>query len=131
MKALIAVNNLGFIGKDNKLMWRSSADLAHFKSLTLNSIMLCGYNTYQTLPKVVKERAAVILWTPETIFKDLQLNQTICIGGKKTYERLSHLFTELHISLINDNQIGDCRFPDFTNLNPACKIFTYHFEVNE
>ena len=50
-----------------------------------------------------------------------------CIGGKKTYEKYCHLFTELHISHINDNQIGEIMFPDFKNLNPNCKIFNYYF----
>ena len=50
-----------------------------------------------------------------------------CIGGKKTYEKYCHLFTELHISHINYNQIGDIMFPDFRNLNPKCKIFNYYF----
>ena len=52
-----------------------------------------------------------------------------CIGGKKTYERFAQYFTELHISYINDNSIGDTMFPDLRNLNPNCKIFKYFFEA--
>jgi dihydrofolate reductase len=29
MKAIIAVNNLGYIGKDNTLIWKSIEDLKH------------------------------------------------------------------------------------------------------
>jgi hypothetical protein len=50
-----------------------------------------------------------------------------CIGGKRTYEKYCHLFTELHISHINDNSIGNVTFPDLSNLNKTCKIFNYNF----
>jgi len=141
MKAIIAVNNIGFIGKDNKLFWRSKNDLQHFKTLTNNKVLLCGYNTYQTLPKVVKERTTVICDTRnqfhlvgETInsegVKIVSIYANVwCIGGKKTYEKYAPYFTELHISHINHNGIGDCMFPDFSKLNPNCKIFNYYFEA--
>ena len=30
---------------------------------------------------------------------------------------------------IDDNSLGDTIFPDFTNLNPECKIFNYYFKL--
>ena len=32
MKAIVAVNNLGFIGLDDKLLWYNKEDLKHFKT---------------------------------------------------------------------------------------------------
>lgn len=135
MKAILAVNNLGFIGKGNKLMWHSKDDLQQFKKLTVNKIMLCGYNTYQTLLNIVKNRTTVFCDTREIHYITLPdsvsdiIKDIWCIGGKKTYEKYAHLFTELHISHIDNNDIGDCTFPDLKNLNPNCKIFNYHFEA--
>ena len=60
MIAIIAVNNLGYIGKDNKMLWHSAADLAHFKFMTQNKIMMAGWNTYQTLPNAVKNRGVIL-----------------------------------------------------------------------
>lgn len=139
MKAIIAVNNLGFIGKDNKLFWRSKEDLQHFKKLTENKILLCGYNTYCTLPNVVLDRTTVFLDTRGEekhgiVLPDSDSNvieDIWCIGGKKTYEKYASDFTELHISHINHSGIGDCMFPDLRNLNPDCKIFNYHFEASK
>jgi len=51
-----------------------------------------------------------------------------CIGGKKTYEKYAKYFTELHISHIDNNDIGDIMFPDLRDLNKDCKIFNYHFK---
>ena len=43
-----------------------------------------------------------------------------------TYEKFCPYFTELHVSYIDNNQIGNVTFPDFTNLNSGCKIFNYY-----
>ena len=121
MKSIIAKNNLSYIGLNNKLLWKSKEDLKHFKNLTLDCKLLVGYNTFQELPPL-KDRT-IILDIRDEFITDIDW----CIGGKKTYEKYCHLFTELHISHINDNQIGDIMFPDFKNLNPNCKIFNYYF----
>ena len=123
MKAIIAVNNLGYIGKNNNLPWRCKEDLKHFKEMTDNSTVLVGYNTYQTLPPL-KNRTIIL------DKKDhLQKGNYWCIGGKKTYERYCHLFTEFHISHIDDDTIGDTKFPSLDNLNPNCMIYNYHFKA--
>lgn len=144
MRAIIACNSLNFIGLDNKLPWKCSEDLKHFKSLTVGQKLLAGYNTFNSLPPlkdrevfcdVHMNRAFHILDTDEIKQKTedhLKILSQIdwCIGGKKTYEKYCHLFTELHISYINDDTIGDTTFPDLSNLNKDCKIFKYHFEVD-
>jgi dihydrofolate reductase len=126
MKAIVAVNNLQFIGKNNTLLWKCSEDLQHFKRLTTGGTLLVGYNTSLTLPPL-KNREIFVYKREYTINNDL-FGCDWCIGGKKTYETLCHLFTELHISHINDNQVGDTTFPGLKNLNPDCKIFNYYFE---
>jgi dihydrofolate reductase len=128
MKAILAVNNLGFIGIGNTMLWRSSEDFKHFKDKTIGGRLLVGYNTSLELPSL-KGREVVIdtrgYWNPDIEVIDW------CIGGKNTYEKYAHMFTELHISHIDNNSIGDVTFPDLKNLNPKCKIFNYHFKTND
>jgi dihydrofolate reductase len=121
MKAIIAVNNLGFIGIGDELLWKSSEDLKHFKKLTLNQTCLVGFRTYNSLPKLPNR----VLIVDDR--DDFTIGFDWVIGGKKTYEKYCKFFTELHISHIDDNSIGDVTFPDLTNLNPECKIFNYYF----
>ena len=123
MKAIIAVNNLGYIGFENGLPWKSSEDLKHFKNLTQNSTLLVGYNTKQTLPEL-KNRTLIVDERENCLNTD---NISWCIGGKKTYEKYCHLFEEIHISFIDNNTIGDVRFPDLKNLNKNCKVYRYFF----
>ncbi len=133
MKAILAVNNLGYIGLKLGLPWKSKADFKHFKQTTLmlnkEAVLLAGHNTAQTLPPLVGRRVVVA-------GKDTFAHDEIdwCIGGKKTYERFCPYFTELHISHINDNTIGDVMFPDLFRLGMlvegGCKIFNYNFDVD-
>jgi len=122
MKSIIAVNNLGYIGLDNKLLWKSAQDMSHFVKMTINQRLLVGYNTAQDLPKL--KNRAIIIDNRDELITDVDW----CIGGKKTYEKYASHFTELHISHIDNNDIGDIMFPDFRNLNPNCKIFNYYFK---
>lgn len=123
MKAIIAKNNLSFIGIDQSLPWRCKEDLKLFKQMTLNQTCLVGYNTFVTLPKL-KNREIILDKRGELITEGIDW----CIGGAKTYEKYCHLFTELHISIINNNTIGDTMFPDLKNLNKDCKVYIHYFE---
>jgi dihydrofolate reductase len=122
MKSIIAVNNLGYIGLNNKLLWKSSQDMSHFIRMTINQRLLVGYNTSQDLPKLINR--TIIIDNRDELITDVDW----CIGGKKTYEKYAPHFTELHISHIDNDDIGDIMFPDFRNLNPNCKIFNYYFK---
>ena len=121
LKAIIAKNNLGFIGIGNKLLWTNKEDLKHFKNLTMNTTCLVGYNTFQELPKLLNRTLLV------DERNNYRFDWDFCIGGKKTYEKYCPYFTELHISHIDNNDIGDVTFPDLKYLNPECKIFNYYF----
>ena len=125
MKAIVAVNNLGFIGKGDQLLWYNSEDLKHFKKMTKYSTLLVGYRTAEGLPPL-PNRTLIRVDRRDSSTHHYEEAEW-CIGGKKTYEKFAHLFTELHISHIHDNQIGDVTFPNLKNLNPDCKIFNYNF----
>jgi len=125
VKAIVAVNNLGFIGIDDKLLWYNKEDLLHFKKLTEHSTLLVGYRTAQSLPPLRNRKLIVIDRRDHS--NSHYYDCEWCIGGKKTYERFCEVFTELHISHINNNDIGNVTFPDLSKLNPECKIFNYSF----
>ena len=125
MKAIIAVNNLGFIGKGDKLLWHNKKDLNHFKRMTYGDTLLVGYRTAQALPFLPNRELMIVDKRDNSVFH--YYNCDWCIGGKKTYERFCDKFTELHISHIDNNKIGDVTFPNLSNLNPECKIYNYNF----
>lgn len=125
MKAILAINNKGYIGLKGSLPWKCSADLKHFKKETIGGKLLVGYRTAQTLPNLPGRELIVFDKHQNTID---YASADWCIGGKDTYEKFCHLFTELHVSVINDDTIGDVMGPDLRRMNPNCVIFEYHFE---
>ena len=123
MKAIIAINKKLYIGKNGKLMWHCPEDLTHFKELTDGCKLLVGYNTYKNLPNLKNREIVVDKRGPELVdTNDIDW----CIGGKKTYEKYGHLFTEIHVSNINNDEFGDTGIPNL-NLREDCKIFNDFF----
>jgi len=126
MKAIIATNNLNFIGFQGKLPWNCSEDLEHFKKLTMGGKCLVGFNTAKTLPNLPGREIVVDDDTKHVVYKDIDW----CIGGKLTYEKHAKKFTELHVSHIDDYSHGDTEFPDLKIDPKKCKIFHYYFCKN-
>lgn len=124
MKAIIAKNKIGYIGLNGELPWKSKQDLEHFKKLTMGGKLLVGYTTAQKLPRLPGRDVIVDDETKKIDYDDIDW----CIGGKYTYEKFCHLFTELHISVIDDETIGDTTFPELKNLNPNCRIIYHTFK---
>lgn len=127
IKGIIAVNKLWYIGLNGSLPWKCSDDLRHFKKLTNGCKLLVGYNTSKNLPMLIN-REIIIDDRNELVDTS---NIDWCIGGAKTYEKYCHLFSELHVSIIGNETIGDVKYPDFSKINPDCKTFYYNFETNE
>lgn len=134
MKAIIAINRLGFIGLNNGIPWRCSADLKHFKELTYGHFCLVGRKTYEGLPPLGGRELIVLSgsspryhslgWAVATI----QANDGWVIGGATVYEQTLHECSELHISIINDYTVGDTMCPNLRNFKG--EIFVYEFEPN-
>lgn len=61
MKIILAVDENFAIGKDNKLLFHIKEDLQHFKKTTLNSIVIMGRKTYESMGRLLDKRDNVIL----------------------------------------------------------------------
>ena len=117
----------GGIGKEGKLPWNISEDLKNFKKLTLNSTILMGRHTWESLPiKPLPNRKNIVLSSQnmpevesyssvkECVEKlDAQGTSTLfVIGGSKVYQKFIHRADELHITFVDINTVGiDTYFP--------------------
>ena len=117
----------GGIGKDGKLPWNISEDLKNFKKLTLNSTILMGRHTWESLPiKPLPKRKNIVLTSQH--FEDVECFSSVeecvekldaegtsilfVIGGSKVYRNFIHRADELHITLVDKNTEGiDTYFP--------------------
>jgi len=127
MKIILAVNNLGYIGLNGKLPWESPEDLSHFKKLTLGKTLIVGRSTFEKMPKLKGRSVVVVGKGYNTLEEALSKNPDWCIGGSGLVQSVCHLCSELHLSFINDDTIGDTGAPDFENFKGH--VFRYKFNA--
>jgi len=104
------------IGKKGKLPWYISEDLKNFKKLTLNSTIIMGRKTWESLPiKPLPNRVNIVLSrnkieginsfsSIESCINFLKLNCTeniFIIGGRSLYKEFYSKSDVLHITIIN------------------------------
>ena len=106
----------GGIGENGRLPWHISEDLKKFKELTLNSTIVMGRKTWESLPiKPLPKRKNIILSSEkqssgityhslkECLAKISITNEKkiFVIGGRSIYKLFFNLADVLHITFIN------------------------------
>jgi dihydrofolate reductase len=61
VELVVAVSENDVIGRANQLPWRLSADLRHFKALTMGHHILMGRKTYESIGKALPGRTNWVL----------------------------------------------------------------------
>lgn len=133
MKIILAVDRDFGIGKDNKLLFRLKKDLAHFKKLTLNNIVIMGRKTYESMGGGLPKRENIVL----TRNKDYKINDGLVfnnvvkllsyleknkndrdifvIGGNEIVELLLSFCDEAIITKIDTKKDADTFLHNFDN----------------
>jgi len=124
--AAVAENDI--IGRDNKIPWRLSSDMARFKSLTSDSMVIMGRKTYESLPKKFQplpDRVNIVISSQKdynapgcTVVHSFQEALAVrgdarafIIGGSMVYIAALPLVNQLYITLVHTQPEGDVRFP--------------------
>jgi len=111
----------GGIGKNGKLPWHISEDLQNFKKITLDSVIIMGRSTWDSLPfKPLPKRRNIVL--SKTKIENVEVYHTITdcidilkkekielvyiIGGETIYKQFFDFADFLHITFI-DTVISD------------------------
>lgn len=130
---IACINTNLVLGSEGKLVYHISNDLKTFKSITLNSVVIMGRKTYESLPKgKLPNRHNIIITSDrnykvegayivhsidecielcETMFKDYEL---FVIGGAKIYEQFIErdIVDKMYITEVTDCKEGDTHFPN-------------------
>ena len=132
----------GGIGKDGKLPWYLPEDLQNFKKLTLESTILMGRKTWESLPiKPLSKRRNIVLSRKQvadvecytSIEKCLEkldaggTDKLFVIGGSTVYRNFIYIADELHITQVNEVTNGISTFFPLTML----KIKNQFEKINE
>lgn len=133
---IAAMNNRGYIGKDNKLMYSIKEDMQHFIETTKNTVTIMGRKTWESIGRVLPKRFAIVVSTSMESMLDsherfavvsnvkdaIALGKEICqryqqfnaiwvIGGARIYKHAMPFCNKAVITTIYDDAVGDTLFP--------------------
>ena len=128
------------IGKDKQMPWHLPADLAHFKKITLNKIVIMGRTTFESIGKPLPKRRNIILTTQtnlhypgaevshnlEETIQDFPNEELMIIGGAKIYQQTLKLADTLYLSFIDYHCEGDTFFPAWDKKQWHCTETRIH-----
>jgi len=118
MKAILACDYYGGIGKSGILPWKSlDEDMRRFVNLTQGGTVIMGYNTWKSLPKKPLSNRKNIVVTRQVehidnaevindIHKLKNLSSAWFIGGAQLLQQVWPLITEFHLTRADD--VYDC-----------------------
>ncbi len=125
---IVAMARNRAIGKNGDLIWHLSADLRHFKQVTMGKVVVMGRKTYESLPgkKPLPGRRNVILsermeHAPEgfelanSLGQVLTMydgeNEVMVMGGGSIYEQFLPCATRLYLTRLDKTFDADTFFP--------------------
>jgi dihydrofolate reductase len=116
VELVVAVSENDVIGRGNQLPWRLSADLRHFKSLTMGHHVLMGRKTYESIGKALPGRTNWVLSrcsdfapTDCKVVRSLEEGQfgaggegpLMVIGGAEIYRLCLPQASRIHLTLVH------------------------------
>ncbi|MDP3953605.1 MAG: dihydrofolate reductase [bacterium] len=134
------------LGKDKELIWRLSADLKRFKSLTMGHPIIMGRKTYESIGQTLPGRTNIVITrNPDyraegavvvssleealTKAKEADKEEIFVIGGGEIFKQALPITDKLYLTLIDDQAQGpDIFFPDYSDFTK--KTFEQDGEEN-
>lgn len=127
---IVAKASNGVIGRDGDLPWRISADLKHFKTVTMGKPILMGRKTFESIGKPLPGRLNVVItrdrtYVPPGVAVAFSLEHALAtaqragaeeamvVGGAEIYRLALPLAGHLYLTEVHAEVEGDTLFPDF------------------
>jgi dihydrofolate reductase len=129
---IVAYDQNKLIGNDNSLPWKIKEEMAIFKKITTDNIVIMGRNTYESIGKPLDNRLNFIISSKKVqhdraytfstaedcinFCNKINLNKKIIvIGGLSVYKYFleNNLINYMYISNIKDSFTGNIFFPSF------------------
>lgn len=145
-KIIACVNHVMSLGLNNELLYRIKSDIKNFRRVTINSVVIMGKNTYESLPKKsrpLSNRINIVITNDVNyVAKDCivvhsieecielcerEFNQMDCyvIGGASMYQQFidRDLVDTMYITEVNDSTEGDVFFPSVLMDKNVWRVF--------
>ncbi len=125
---VVAMSKNAVIGRNGDLPWRLSADLKHFKSLTMGKPIVMGRITHESIGRPLPGRENIILTRDRhyraegcTVLNELndihkrysEFDEIMIIGGSQLYAETLPFARKMYVTEVHTEVEGDTYFPDF------------------
>ena len=133
---IVAVDRNGAIGRGGTLPWRQSSDLKHFKQKTMDSVVVMGRATFDSIGKPLPGRRNIILtrnsdWEHDGVeimsFQEIlnlgEVEDIFVIGGGQIYELFLPHVQYIELTIIDTEVDGaDTWFPGIDEFTEVDRI---------
>lgn len=136
---LAAVNEAGYIGKDNKLMYKIPQDMIFFKGYTINAgHVIMGRKTHESIGKDLPHRQNHVISRANgkgaladkiAELESAGVEEVCIIGGGELYKAAEEYATNHIITVIKDDTVGDTRYE--CPLEVAAEQYAFQSGVTE
>ena len=129
---IAAITDNNALGKDNKLLFRLKKDMAHFKNITTDNVVIMGRKTYESIGKTLPNRVNIVLsrnmesnedfYTFDNIEKAIEWSkenypqkEIFIIGGASVYDKVlkDDIVDKLYMTKIKQTvEDADAFFPE-------------------
>lgn len=142
---VVAMDRNRLIGAGNDLPWHLSADLRHFKKLTMGHPVVMGRRTWESIGKPLPERTNIVVTrqedfeAPGAVVVDSieaakqqagDCAELMIIGGAELYEQVLDDASRIYLTEIHAEFEGDTYFPEINMDEWAC-VSREDFEKDE
>ena len=129
---IAAITDNNALGKDNKLLFRLKKDMAHFKNITTDNVVIMCRKTYESIGKTLPNRVNIVLsrnmksnedfYTFDSIEKAIEWSkenypqkEIFIIGGASVYDKAlkDDIVDKLYMTKIKQTvEDADAFFPE-------------------
>lgn len=125
LSIVVAVDQAGGIGIDNKLPWHLPEDLAHFKRVTTGHAIIMGRKTFDSIGRPLPNRRNIVItrnrdWSHENVQVAGSLEEALrlvaaspayIIGGAQVFTESMDMVDQLIVTEIDKTFACDTFFP--------------------
>ena len=123
---VVAMDRLGTIGREGGLPWRLSADLRHFREITMGHPLVMGRRTHESIGRPLPGRLNIVLSTDPAfrahgcvVVADLdtalamcaEVDEVMVVGGAQVYAAALPRCERLFLTEVEAEVSGDVSFP--------------------
>jgi len=125
---IVAMDKKGIIGFEGDLPWRLSADLKHFKAITMSKPLIMGRRTHESIGRSLPGRQNIVITRGKafkadgcTVVHSLEdalhaagdVDEVMIMGGSGIYDQSLGRADRLYLTEVHADVKGDVYFPEF------------------